>query len=258
MKSGIRKPKSLCIENAKTSVSQLHWLAYIGAGYLFFFAIGQIFYGNLVFSVVSGFLIFLTLDRYKKYLLKKKQRILRNQFGDLLYSFAASFATGRQLSSALQDAYVNLGYLYKPDSPMMLELKHMNRSFEDGKVGEETILLEFAERCGLDDIRNFVDVYLCCRAAGGDINQVVENASEILMAKMSIERDIKVMTSQKQFEGKIISSIPVLVILALNISTPGYLDNLYSTLHGRLIMTAALAGIATAYILTGKITAIDG
>lgn len=235
-----------------------HWLRFILIGYGVLFSVGQIFYGNIGFSAVCGLLIFLLIERYKKYLETKRTRILRNQFGDLLYSLSASVATGRQLSIAIQEAYINLGYVYKSNTPMMLELKYMTKSIVENHDSEENLLTGFAQRSGVEDIRNFVNVYLSCRETGGDMNQVIANASEILMQKMSIEREIKVMTSQKQFEGKIISAMPVLIIMFLNIASPGYLENLYCTIAGRLIMTFALAGIVTAYLLTEKIMDIEG
>lgn len=244
--------------HAKTIFRYAHWLRFFTAGYAILFAVGQIFYGNLGFSIVCGLTVILFIDKYKQYLEKKRIRILRNQFRDLLYSLSASVATGRQLPSALQEAYINLGYVYNQNTPMMEELKYLTKSIVENRVSEEELLTGFAQRSGVEDIRNFVDVYLSCRVTGGDINQVISNASEILMSKMSIERDIKVMTSQKQFEGKIISAMPVLVILFLNLASPGYLETLYCTMAGRLIMTVALAGIFTAYLLTEKITNIEG
>lgn len=238
--------------------SNAHWLRFILVGYASLFTIGQIFYGNYAFSVVCGLLIFLLFDQYRNYLGNRRARDLRNQFCDLLYSLSASVATGRQLPSALQEAYVNLGYVYKENTPMMIELKYMTKSIADNRESEELLLSGFAERSCVDDIRNFVSVYLTCRTTGGDINQVIANASEILMQKMSIEREIRVMTSQKQFEGKIISAMPVIIIMFLNIASPGYLENLYCTMVGRLIMTLALAGILIAYILTEKIMNIEG
>jgi len=238
--------------------SYAHWFRFFFVGYLSLFAVGQIFYGNIGFSAICGLSVFLLIDQYKNYLKAKKTRALRIQFGDLLYSLSASVATGRQLSNALQEAYVNLGYVYKPTTPMMIELKYMTKSIAENRDSEETLLSGFAHRSGVEDIRNFVSVYMSCRETGGDINQVIANASEILMQKMSIEREIRVMTSQKQFEGKIISAMPVIIIMFLNIASPGYLENLYCTLTGRLIMTVALAGILTAYVLTEKIMNIEG
>ena len=39
--------------------------------------------------------------------------------------------------------------------------------------------------------------------------------------------------------------------------SPGYLDVMYTTLAGRIVMTAALAAVYVAYRMIDKITAIE-
>jgi tight adherence protein B len=248
----------LKIDCTQNHFQHAHWVRFIIAGYALLFCIGQIFYGNIGFSTIFGLIVFLLINYYKNYLHTKKTKTLRDQFGDLLYSLSASVATGRPLTIALQEAYISLGYVYKPSAPIMEELRYMTKAIAENRDSEAKILSGFAQRSGVEDISNFVEVYLSCRVTGGDINQVIANASEILIKKMSIEREIKVMIAQKQFEGKIISAMPVIIILFLNITSPSYLENLYCTLTGRIIMTISLVGILMAYLLTQKITNIEG
>lgn len=235
----------------------LPWVKFFLIGYVCLFVVGLIFYGSIAFSVVFGFMILLFVARYATYLETKRANVMRRQFSDLLYSLSASVATGRQLPTAILEAKENLGELYHADSPMMIELRQMSTRFTENREHEERILSDFADRSNVDEIRNFVDVYLTCRITGGDLQQAITNTSHILMEKMAIEREIKVMISQKKFEGKLISIMPVLVIVSLNLTSPGYLDNLYQTLQGRVVMTLALFGIYAAYALTEKITNIE-
>ena len=65
------------------------------------------------------------------------------------------------------------------------------------------------------------------------------------------------LTSQKRFEGNIITAMPLIVIMFLNVFSPDYLEPLYKTLSGRLIMTAALAGLVAAHFMTRRITKIE-
>lgn len=234
------------------------WIRFFLVGYGCLFAIGQIFYGNLVFSAIFGLSIVLLSERFQNHLVSMRARELRRQFSDLLYSLSASVAIGRQLPTAIMEANVNLGFIYQADTPMMVELRYMSKCFAENCENEERILSEFAERSNVEDIRNFVEVYLTCRVTGGDLQTVITNASHILMEKMAIERDIRVMISQKKFEGKIISIMPILIIVSLNLTSPGYLENLYHTLAGRMVMTVALLGIVAAYVMTEKISNIEG
>ena len=75
----------------------------------------------------------------------------------------------------------------------------------------------------------------------------------IMTDKMAIRREIRTLTAQKQLEGRIISVMPILVIMGLNVFSPEYLEVLYTTVAGRLIMTAALGGIAASFFLTQKL-----
>ena len=109
----------------------------------------------------------------------------------------------------------------------------------------------------MEDIKNFVDVYLACRTTGADLETVIGNSTEILMDKIDIEKEIRALTAQKQFEGKIITVMPVAVVVLLNILSPDYLSVMYSTLTGRLLMTLSLAGIAVSYIMTQKLMRIE-
>ena len=51
--------------------------------------------------------------------------------------------------------------------------------------------------------------------------------------------------------------MPLVVIMFLNVFSPDYLEPLYVTVSGRLIMTCALAGLAAAHWMTAKMTDIE-
>ena len=65
------------------------------------------------------------------------------------------------------------------------------------------------------------------------------------------------MTSQKKLEGKIITSLPFLILVLLRVTSPSYLAVLYETFMGKLMMTGSLLLIYVAYILIEKITTIE-
>jgi tight adherence protein B len=77
-----------------------------------------------------------------------------------------------------------------------------------------------------------------------------------MMDKMEIEKEIRALTAQKKFEGRIISIMPLTVVLFLNIFSPDYLAVMYETFSGRLVMTVSLAGIVAAYRMMMKLTEV--
>ncbi|HZK88432.1 MAG TPA: hypothetical protein VFC27_04680, partial [Anaerovoracaceae bacterium] len=97
-------------------------------------------------------------------------------------------------------------------------------------------------------------VYAICKETGGDMEKAIVKTSQIIMEKMNIEKEMRVLSAQKKFEGKLISIMPILVIIFLRITSPSYLEPLYATLAGKIIMSLSLIGMGYAYYLTEKIT----
>ena len=241
----------------KYELSKSELMMVCAGGYIGIFIVSLLFYHSFLLAFAMGLLAVFLPVPYGNYRAAKRKELLVMQFRDLLYSLAASFASGRQMKQALMESYNALTLIYDEDTPMIMELKYILHGMIENRENEEDLLVDFAARSKQEDIRNFVDVYRACRVTGGNMEKVIANASSVLMDKMTIEREIDALTSQKKFEGRLISVMPLLVVLFLNIFSPDYLAVMYETFEGRLIMTIALGGIAGAYRLMMKMTEID-
>lgn len=230
---------------------------FLAGGYLVIFMGFYLFYHSLAFSFAGGFMTVCFTGVYSKWKAEKRRNLLLMQFKDLLYSLSSYTAANLQLSEALEGSLENLEMLYDEDTPMIAELNYMVRNIRENRENEIRLLKDFAERSHCSDIENFVQVYSACLVTGGDMDRVLKSTIEILMDKITIEREIRTLTSQKRFEGNIITAMPVIVIMFLNVFSPEYLEPLYVTVPGRLIMTGALAGLVAAHYMTGKITRIE-
>ena len=226
---------------------------FFSCGYAGGFFLMMVFYNDVLLAAAGGLACIFFLPVYKEHLCQKRKQLLEAQFRDFLYAVASSAAAGRQLDRALRDAEQTLRAIYPAESPLCVELAALNRAVREEHGDEGALLADLAERSGSDDIRDFVDIYILCRRLGGDMEAVISNTSKTMAEKMAIRREIRTLTAQKQLEGRIISVMPVLVIMGLNVFSPEYLEVLYTTAAGRVIMTVALAGIAAAFIMTQKL-----
>lgn len=220
------------------------------------FVTGMLFYKNIILSIILILGVIPIKKVYTKIIGERKRGELTIQFKDLLYSISASFSTGRHMASALEEAYENLLLIYEEDDLIMLEIKYMCERIINNKESEETVLVDFASRSGIEDIVNFMDVYFTCRTTGGDVQKVVNEAASVIAEKIDMEKEINTITSQKKYEAKILTLIPVLLIAFLQLTSPDYIDPLYSTLTGRFIMTGSIGMIAVAFMWSMKITGI--
>ena len=230
---------------------------FLAIGYICTFAVAYLFYHSIWLSLTAGILPVFVINRYRSFLAAKRKEFLLTQFRDMLYSVSASVAAGRQLGEALEESLESLRMMYPDDSPLVQELESMVRNMKDNNLHDVKLLFQFAQRSHCEDIQNFAEVCLTCSQTGGDLLEVLKSTGEVLADKMDIEREISAFTAQKRLEGKIITVMPLAVIISLDLFSPDYLEVLYTTLAGRLIMTFALAGICVAYHITDRLTRIE-
>lgn len=242
---------------SKYELNEREKLLFYCAGYAAIAAVMFLFYHSLLVSAAGGFLVFKLRPFYEDYRASVRMNRLIRQFKDLLYSLSASVSSGRHMGEALIEANENLSVLYREDEPIMKELHHMKKSMLENNESDSVLLADFAERSKCEDINNFVQVYITCRAMGGDLSKIITRTSDILTDKMNIEREIKAITAQKKLEGRLIALMPASMLLGLNLLSPSYIAPLYAGLPGRLIMTFCLALTAWGIYLMEKISSVE-
>lgn len=238
-------------------LSRRELIQFLLAGYLCLFLVFFLFFHSLILSAAAGALIRLALPAYRSHLAEKRRRKLNEQFKDLLYSLSASITAGRQMEEALIEAEENLTAMYPAHAPIIRELKHMKRGIVENNESDRVLLADFARRSGCEDINSFVQVYLTCRSMGGDIERIISHTVNIMTDKIEISAQIAVLTAQKKLEGRIISLMPLAMLGALNLLSPAYIDVLYTTAAGRLIMGICLAATLAGIRMMEKLTDVE-
>ncbi|MDR0851958.1 MAG: hypothetical protein LBN36_05645 [Clostridiales Family XIII bacterium] len=222
-----------------------------------FFAVGLLFYHNVILALLLTLLSVPCRRLWENQLASKRRLELAVQFRDMLSSVSASFAVGRQMSEALKEAYSDLSLIYAQDAPVMIELHIINDRLWKGMELERDVLFDFAQRSACEEIENFIDVYFTCLSTGGDTIKAVSRASTQILDRLEIRNEIITMTTQKKYESVILTLMPPVILVFLQLASPDYLSPLYGTLSGVFIMTAALAITAAAFLWSVKITSIE-
>ena len=217
---------------------------------------GFVFYRTLYAAFIIPLIYKRSKCAYENYLVDRRKRRLLIEFKDFLYLISSSLATGRHMTTSMGEAKDGLREIYD-DSLMAEEIEYMMRLVDETGNSEEDVITEFAKRTGLEDIEDFAQVYRCCRQTGGNMIMAVNKAADVIGDKITIEREIQTIASQKKLEGRIITSMPIVMVLFLQILSPEYLDIMYETLAGRIIMTLVLATTIGAYVAIERIISIE-
>ena len=216
-----------------------------------------IFYHSLLLSLVGGLLVVFFVPVFEDHLARRRQEVLAEQFRDMLFFLSSAIATGRTMTGALEEAEKGVLGIYGPKAPIYEELSAINRKIRDHRAKTDDALMEFAEQSGVEDIRSFAEIYSLCMELGGDVEEIIGTTTTVITDKMSVMREIRTLTAQKVFEGRLIAAMPVVIMAGLSLFYPDYVEVFYTTPAGRLLMTLALAGIIAGYLMLRKMTRIE-
>jgi len=230
----------------------------------FYFTLEAIFLGMMAYlfydSVWAFFLLIpfavLSLQHKKKQLCQKRKQQLEIEFRDVILSVSSNLQAGYSIENAFHEAYKELVILYGRASIMANELNLLLRKLANNEQLEDA-LLNLAKRSGVQDIKDFADIFQIAKRGGGNMQAVIANTAEIIGDKQAVRLEIDTVMSEKKLEQTIMRYIPFLIIFYISMTSKGYFESLYHNFAGWLIMTAALVVYGLACKLSDRILNIE-
>lgn len=178
------------------------------------------------------------------------------QFKDAILSLSSCLNAGYSVENGFSEVLHEMDRVYGKESMISAEIRlllyklRLNRT-----VGGA--LEEFADRSGLDEVRSFANVFLTARESGGELMKIIAGTAGIIGEKIRIQEDILTATSSRRLEQKIMSAVPVLIVVYLEITSPDFFQILYTTVLGRMIMSACLGVYLLSCYAARKILEIE-
>ena len=175
----------------------------------------------------------------RKELKRKRLERLRSQFKDAILAAASCLHAGYSVEHAFAEALKEVDQIHGTDSMISEEIRlilrktRVNRTFEEG-------LLDLASRSDLTEVKSFAEVFAAARINGGELMKMIAQTAEIIGEKIRLREDLLTATASRRLEFKVMCSVPILIVLYLDLTSPGYFMVLYTTGAGRLIMSGCL------------------
>lgn len=189
-------------------------------------------------------------------LCRLRKEELRLQFKEAIQIVASALAAGYSVENAfivsvrdLEEQYGKEGMITREFSYIASQLG-MNRTVEG-------LLFSFAVRSGLEEVENFSVIFTISKRSRGELASVVHHVVHVISDRIQVREEILTMTAEKQFEQKIMNLMPYMIVLYVDLSSPGFFSQMYQTLAGRLVMSACLAVYLLACVVSGKILQIE-
>lgn len=211
------------------------------------FLIGRLFYGSFLAGIfLTPFTIFIYRERRKQILAKKRMR-LEKQFKDMLISISDGLKTGYSVENAIKDSYRDMCSIYGKESDICKEIKIMISQIKLN-TGVEKVIWEFSKRVELKNVELFAQIFQVAKKTGGNMADVIKSVTDDIVLKEEVKEEINTAITEKRLEQKVMSVIPMFIIVYITVSSPGFLDVMYESLLGKLIMTGCIDGYVAAYI----------
>ena len=217
--------------------------------------ISKLFFDSFWGMTASPAILLIMWKKTIEQKLEERNKKVAMEFQTMLKNVSSSLLAGFSLENAFVEAEKELKQMYGEKSYMFLELQNINK-----KVGMniplEEPLEDLAERTGMEDIYNFIDILSFAKRAGGNFVEIIDNTINKMWAKYETAREIDVAISAKKLEQKVMSVIPVVLLAYMKLTSAEYMSVLYGNVAGGLFMTVCLLAYGGAIYLAGKILQI--
>lgn len=226
-------------------------------GYLFYGGIGKDEFGlpttmthvlnvsiMVAVGVVAGILFVPT--RVEAIVLKKKSDLNR-QFRDMLEALTTSLNAGKNVNDSFVSVYEDLKVQYDQDAFILQELELVISGIQNN-IPIESVLEDFGNRSGNDDIKSFANVFKISYRKGGNIKDIIRNTHSILSDKMEIKEEIETIVTSNKTEQNIMIVMPIALIAIIKMMSPEFAENFVSPV-GLIATTISMVCFVAAYFV---------
>ena len=176
------------------------------------------------------------------------------EFKEMMLSVSAALSAGYSIENSIRESRKDIELLYGKKSLLLPEVDRMILSVENS-IPIEKAISEFASECDVEDIKCFSDIFCIAQKTGGNMVEIVKSTADKISSKIEVNREIKTMIAAKKMESRIMNVVPLLIIVYFWITSPGFLDCLY-TVGGHIFMTILFLIYIFGCMLSNKIANI--
>ena len=183
------------------------------------------------------------LQRYRgnKARLNKEEQVL-----EFIDSLSQSLRAGLSLRQALEVSLEDVGDELGGDVLEVLRDIRMGSGLQESLLGA-------AEASSSASLRLTFTVLGLLHGRGGDLPRILERLRKRVAGGLEVRREARILTSQSRASGYLVSSLPAVFLFLQAALNPRSLRPLFATPTGNLIIAAAVALNAAAFVLIHKL-----
>jgi len=166
----------------------------------------------------------------------RREALFERQFLDALTLMAQSLRAGHPLGGALRFVGTQI------EPPVGEVFGNICQQQSLGASLEEALRREALKTSSTDMLMFATSVAVQVRS-GGNLSDMMGRLAEVIRDRIRLSRRLRVVTAQARLGRNVIVAMPLVIILTLHIGMPAYLDPLYKTTAGNIMLAAAIGAI---------------
>ena len=150
----------------------------------------------------------------------RRQRAIGDQLPDALSLIASSLSAGHTFLRAIQLM------VEESDPPLSEEFA---RVVHETRLGDPLVdaLERMAIRTGVRDLAWVMQAIRIQQATGGKLADLLHSLADFIRAREEVRREVQVLTAEGRMSAMVLSLLPVILIVAIQVTTPTYLAPMF-------------------------------
>jgi tight adherence protein B len=205
------------------------WFASIISGMIFTFA--PVFMGTPWYVAVgAGFVGLLGFPRwFLGFLRKRRMNRFLNDFADAIDVMVRGLKAGLPVSEAMKIIASESGPPVGPEFIEVVDGQRIGISIDQG-------IERMHDRMPLSEV-NFLAIVMAIQSkTGGNLSEALSNLSRVLRDRKKMKQKVRAISQEAKSSAAIIGSLPFVIMGALTLLNPNYLDPLFATQFGNMLL----------------------
>ena len=233
-----------------------HWNTYFNYVLVYVFAAFFVFQAMFarwdvsILLMICGLPVF--VKKIKKYIYKKRQTAIENEFYKLLSHISMAMSSGNSLENAIKEAATIGKKEYKV---LHRELEEAYRMFMNN-YSPELVFSAIARKTESHEIKTFSEILSVGIPAGINLAALMRWLSSAYRMRSDAESEIARILNAPKYNNRIMMLMPVVCVVLFKQIAPSYMEPLYSG-AGRIVMTGVLLVVLFAWWIGDKLGDIE-
>jgi tight adherence protein B len=230
---GVSTTYDLLIKAGLDSKRLAFLLAVYGAFLFMLFIFNGLFHTLIGAALIAGGLVVFGAQRYLKWRIRQRTEKFLNLFPEATDMIVRSVRAGHPLNVAMRMISENMA------EPVSGEFKRIVSEVAYGRSMTES-LARLSQRIDSQDVHFFVVVLSVQQETGGSLSEVLSNLSGMLRKRKQLRLKIRALTSEGRTASYILGGLPVVEFLVLKLAAGSYMEPMFSTLAGNILLGVAI------------------